>query len=102
MAASNEPERHRAVERARAGQRRYRPPACVSQHGVRHAFLGRCAGTDEAVLGLKEDMQAFGNVIRDQRRNSDAEVHKHARRELAGSTTGDDGLGVHGHLTHWQ
>jgi hypothetical protein len=102
MATTNEPERHCAVERARARERRHWPPARVGQHGVRHALLGRCAGADKAVLGLEEDMHALWNIIRDESRNSDAEVHKHARRKLAGSPAGDNALRVHGHLTRWQ
>ena len=82
MTAANEAERHRAVEGAGAGQRGDGTAAGVGQRRMRHALLGRRAGTDQPVLGLEEHVHALRHVVGDQRRNADAEIDQHARLEL--------------------
>ena len=54
-----------------------RPPASVSSR-VRHAFFGRRAGADQSVLGLEKDVHPAGTIVRDQRRDPDAEIDQHA------------------------
>src|SRR5260221_7194239 len=46
----------------------------VDQVGVFFAFIGERAHAEHAVLALKVHVDAVGNVVRDQRRNTDAEV----------------------------
>ena len=98
MTAANEAERHGAVERAGAGQCRDRTAARVGQRGMRHAFFGRRAGADQSILGLEENMHAVRQIVRDQRRNPDAEIDEHARSKLPGNPTRDDGLRFHSAL----
>ena len=79
------------------GQRADGPAAGVGQARLRHALFGYRAGTDQSVLGLKEDVHAGRYVIRDERRNADAEIHEHAVAQLQRDALGNDGLRVHGH-----
>ena len=102
MTAANEAERHGAVEGAGAGERRHRTAARVGQRGMRHPLLRRRAGADQTVLGLEENMQALRHVVRDQRRNSNAEIDEHARRKLPGDPTRDDRLRFHSPLMDWR
>jgi hypothetical protein len=95
VAAADEPERHGAVERAGAGKRGHGPSAGVREPRLREALLRNRSGADEAVLGLEEDVDARRHVVRDQRRNADAEVDEHAVAKLAGDAFCDDGLRVH-------
>jgi hypothetical protein len=54
------------------------------------------AGADQPVLGLEEDFEPFGHVVRDQRRDADAEIDEIARSKLLRHAAGDDGLCIHG------
>ena len=71
--------------------------------------LGRCAEADwiieavieradakQAILGLQRNVHAFGDVVRHQRRDADAEIHQHAGVQFLGNTFCNDGLCVHG------
>ena len=96
VAATDQREGHRAVERACAGQRRDRPAAGIGEPRLSHARLGDGTRANQAVLGLEKDVDRWRNEIRDQRRNADAEIHQHAVAELQGDAFGDQGLCVHG------
>ena len=96
MAAADQPERHRAVEGRSTRQRADRLAAGVGQQRMRHALLGNRAGADQSVLGLEEHVHAFGHVIRDQRRNADAEIDEVAGPKLLRDAPRDDGLCIHG------
>jgi hypothetical protein len=52
-----------------------RPPASV-RSGWGHALLRDRSGADQAVFRLEEHLEIGRNVVRDQRRNADAEVHE--------------------------
>ncbi len=78
------------------GMRGHRLAAGVGETRLREAVRRNRAGADEAVLRLEEDVHARRNVVGDQRRNADAEVHEHAVAKLAGDALGDDGLRIHG------
>ena len=96
MAAADQAERHRAVEGGRARQRTDRLAAGIGQQRMRHALFGDGTGADQPVLGLEEDVQPFGHVVRDQRRNADAEIDEIAGSKLLRHAPGDDGLCIHG------
>ncbi len=53
-------------------------------------------GADQSVLGLEENLQIGRNVVRNQRRNADAEIDEHSRAQFERDTAGDNGLCVHG------
>jgi hypothetical protein len=96
MAAADQPERHRAVERAGTRQRADRAAAGVRQRRMRQALLGDRPGADQSVLGLKEHFQVRRNVVCDQRRDADAEIDEVAALQLLGHPPGDDDLRIHG------
>ena len=81
MAAADQAERHRAVEGAGARQRADRPAAGIGQQRMRHALLRNRPGADQSVLGLKEHVEAGGNVVGDQRRNADPQIDEIAAVE---------------------
>ena len=95
MAAPDQGEGHRAVEGRGAGEGADWPTAGISQQGVRHALLGDRPGADQPVLRLKEHVEPWRHVVRDQRRNPNAEIDQHARRQLPGDATRDDRLRLH-------
>src|SRR5450631_4606786 len=95
MAATNETERHGAVERAGSWQRRHRASTGICQHRMRHAFRGRRSGADQAVLRLKKHANAGGHVMGDEGRDADAEIYQHSLFELACDAAGDDDLWLH-------
>jgi hypothetical protein len=95
VAATDQAERHRAVERARARDGSHGPATRIGETRLGHRFLGNGSGADQSVLGLKEDADTLRNVIGDQRGNADAEVHQHAVAQLEGDASRDDRLCVH-------
>ena len=74
VAAANHAERQRRVEERRAGQDRHRLFAGVDQIGVLFAFVWVRAHAEDAVLALQRDGNAGRNVVRNQRRQPDAEI----------------------------
>ena len=68
-----------------------RPPASVSS-GCAMPCSGIGPGADQAVLRLEEHLQVRRNVVRDQRRNADAEIDEVAGPKLLRDAPGDDGL----------
>ena len=96
VSAANEAERHRAVERRCTRQRGYRPPGRIGQKALPHTFLGNRAGADQAILGLEKNVEARREVIRDLRRNADAEIDQHSVAKLLCDALGNNGLCIHG------
>jgi hypothetical protein len=92
VTATDEAERHSAVERAGARQGRDRTAARVGQGRMRHALLGRHAHPDQPVFGLEKDVNAVRYMVRDKGRYPDAKIHQHSGFQLAGDPTGDGGL----------
>jgi hypothetical protein len=79
VATANETERHRTVERTGTRQRRNRTARRIRQCRMRHALLWNRSGPDQPVLGLEENLKPGRKVICHERRDSDAQVHQHAR-----------------------
>ena len=90
MAAADKPERHGAIKCAGPGQRGNRTSARVGQVGWAMPSSGGAPVPIRAVLGLEENVHARGQVVCDQRRNSDAEIDQHARFELASNSARND------------
>ena len=84
MATANEAERHGAVEGAGAGQGRNGATGSIGQQGLHHALLGGRAGTNQSIFRLEKNANILRQEIRDQRRNSNTEIHQHARSEALG------------------
>jgi hypothetical protein len=95
MTTTNETERHGAVEGGGTRQRGHRPSAGVGQPGLAHAFLGHRARADQPVLRLEEHLHSGRHVVRDERRDPDAEVDEHPVPQLLRDPSGDDGGRVH-------
>ena len=74
VAAANHAERKCGIEERRAGQYRYRLLAGVDQIGIFLAFVRIGAHAEDAVLALQRHGDAGGHVVRNQRRQTDAEV----------------------------
>ena len=72
-------------------------PALIRSASI--LVLGReRAHAEHAVLGLQRHVDAVGDVVRDQRRDADAEVHVHAVLELLGGAGGHL-VAVPGHVS---
>jgi hypothetical protein len=95
MAAANEAEAHGAVDRGRARHGGDEAAAGVGQVGILHALRRAGSEADHAVLRLEEHVDVLGQIIRDQARQSDAEVDQHLRLHLLGDAARDDFLAVH-------
>ena len=75
MAAADHRKAGRAVEEARSRQRGDGLLAGVDQVGVFLALKREWAHAEHAVFRLQRHVDAFGDEVRDQRRDADAEVH---------------------------
>jgi hypothetical protein len=95
VATADQREGHRAVESACAGKGSDRPSARVRQRRMRHALFGHRPGADQTVFRLEENLDVGRHVIRNERWNSDAKVHQHARVQLGGDAPCDDCLRIH-------
>ncbi len=71
-------------EEARAGKRRHRLLAGVDEVGVDLVLHRERPDAEKAVLGLQHHVDAFGNVVGDERRQSDAEVDVETVAQLLG------------------
>ena len=69
-----------------AGRRQFadRLLAGVDEVGVFLALIGERSHAEHAVLALQADVDAVGDVVRDQRRNADAEIDVVAVAQLLG------------------
>ena len=74
MSAADHREAVRRGEISRLRQLADRLLARVDQVGILLAFIGEGADTEHAVLRLQRDLHSRRDVIRDERRNADAEV----------------------------
>ena len=61
-----------------------------------HALIRNGPGTYQSVLRLKVDPHVIRNIVRDQGRDTNAEVHEHPGAELPRNPLGDDILCVQG------
>src|SRR6201999_2750103 len=101
MAATDQGERHRAVEGGCARKRADRPAAGIGQQGMRHALLGHRSGADQAILRLEEYIESRRHVVRDQGGYANAEIDQISRAEFERYSPRYDGLSIHG-FTGWQ
>ena len=83
VAAAHHREAVGVVEERAAGQERHRLLAGVDEVEVLVAFLRRRAHADDAVLAVQDDLAPGRQVIRDQRRQADAEVDDRAVGDVA-------------------
>src|SRR5215216_1664135 len=88
MAAAHHAEGVGAREIAGRGQLAHRLLAGVDEVGVFLALIGKRSHAEHAVLALQVDVDAVGDVVRDQRRNADAEVDVIAVAQLFRGTRG--------------
>src|SRR5690606_10613210 len=84
VAAADHRERVGAREDRRARQGRDRLLTRVDQIGIDLVFFREGADAEQAVLGLQRDVHAFRDVVGDERRDADAEVHRVAVAQLGG------------------
>src|SRR4029078_8389920 len=73
-----------------AGRRQFRDRllAGVDEIGVHLVLLGKRAHAEHGGLALRADVDAVGDVVRDQRRDADAEIDVIAVAQLLGGTRG--------------
>ena len=82
LAAADHAEARRRVEVRGTRQHRDGLLAGVDEVGVDLVFGRVRADAEDAVLGLQQDRDAVGHVVRHERRQADAEVHVRAVGEL--------------------
>src|SRR5258707_11128603 len=61
-----------------------------------HALLGNWSRADQSILRLEEYLEVEWNEVRDQGRNSDAEIDKVAGAKFARHASCNDRLSIHG------
>ena len=87
MAAANLSERIGAREISRPRPFGNSLLARVNQVGVNLLFFRKRANAEQSVLGLERDVHSFRNVVRDERRNADAEIHIIAIAQFLGGAS---------------
>src|SRR5581483_9560252 len=83
MAAAHHRERIGVMEVGAAGEQRHRLLARVDHVPVLGALRGGGSHAEDAVLAVEDDLAVLRQVIRDQRRHADAEVHVGALGDVA-------------------
>src|SRR5260370_32675008 len=76
MAAADQSEGHRAVERAGTRQGADRSAAGIGQKRMNQSLLLYRSGADQSVFRLEEHLELRRNIAGDQRPNSDPQVYK--------------------------
>ncbi len=89
MAAADHAERVGVMEVGAAGEERHRLLAGVDQVFVLLARGRARADAEHAVLAVQDDLAALGQVVGDERRQPDAEVHVGALGNVARHARGD-------------
>ena len=84
-----------------AGQGADRPSAGIREQRMGHALLRNRSRADQSVLRLKEHLEIGRNVVRDQRRNPDAEIDEVAGAKFARHAPRDD-RSEHPWFTRWR
>ncbi len=77
------------VEIAAAGAQRHMLAAGVDEPRVQGFGFRRRPHADDAVLGVKDHLALGRHVIRDQRRDADAEIDRPSLGDVAGNARGE-------------
>ena len=93
VAAADDGERHRAVEESGSRKHAARLAAGIDQVGQGVAV--KRAHAEKTVLGLQGDLYALGQIVGDQRRQTDAEVDHVAVLHILRDAAGNQILGIH-------
>jgi hypothetical protein len=88
MAAAHHAEGFGRGEITGRRQLAHRLLAGVDEIGVFFALIGERAHAEHAILALQADVDAGGDVVRNQRRDANAEIDVIAVAQLLGGTSG--------------
>ena len=76
------------MKERRAGQRRDRLLARVDQIGILGAGFGCGSHAKQTILGVQNDLAILRQMVRDERRQTDPEIHVRAVRNVASDACG--------------
>src|SRR5437899_1006444 len=89
MPAAHHRERIGVMEVRAAGEQRHRLLAGIDEVHVDRILRGRGAHAEDAVFAVQENLAVFRQVVADERRHADAEIHVRALRNVLRDAPGD-------------